>query len=266
MARPLKIKKKNSKLSIRALGSAQRLLFLSLPFIFSLAVVGVLFGCVLAYATNSPTFQLKDVRVMNVGTMTPAQEFEFCELNPGENLIGIDLVNVQQVVKRKHPEFKEVKVRRVLPNLIEVVLKRRTPVAQIAFSRFVQVDKDLVVLPGSSPMAFKNLMIIKGAQGPRGGLYVGATVTDSNAKKAMRLAEVVKRSNILKSHQLTAIDISDPKNITVLVDEDIEIRMGSSHFIERLKILDQTIRAIEFDRSKIRYIDLRFDDVVIGPR
>ena len=35
---------------------------------------------------------------------------------------------------------------------------------------------------------------------------------------------------------------------------------------ERFKILDQTLKIIELDRSKIRYIDLRFDDVVIGPR
>ena len=46
---------------------------------------------------------------MNVGSLTQAQAFDFCELKPGENLIGIDLVNVQQVIKRKHPEFKEVK-------------------------------------------------------------------------------------------------------------------------------------------------------------
>jgi cell division septal protein FtsQ len=267
MARPLKTKKKgNSKLSNRALGSVLRILFSVLPFVFSLAVIGVLFGCVLAYAVNSPTFRLENVRVLNVGTMTQAQAFEFCELNPGKNLIGIDLVNVQQVIKRKHPEFKEVKVRRVLPNRIEVILKRRTPAAQVEFSRYVQVDKDLVILPGSSVTAFKNLMILKGTPAPRGGLFVGATIGDANANKALKLADIIKRSNILKQHQLTAIDIQDPKNISLIVDGEIEIRLGNSHLIERLKILDQTIRTIEFDKSKVRYIDLRFDDVVIGPR
>lgn len=267
MARPLKTKKKgSSQPSIRVLGSLQRLLFSFLPFIFSLVAIGLLFGCVLAYAVNSPTFHLKDVQVMNVGTMTPAQAFKFCELSPGENLISIDLVNVQQVIKRKHPEFKEVKVRRVLPNRIEVILKRRTPVAQLEYSRYVQVDKDLIILPGSSVTAFKNLTIIKGAAAPRGGLFVGVVTGDPNTKKAIKLAEIIKRSNILKAHQLTAIDITDPKNMSIIVDGEIEIRLGGSHLIERLKILDQTIRTIEFDKSKIRYIDLRFDDVVIGPR
>ena len=65
---------------------------------------------------------------------------------------------------------------------------------------------------------------------------------------------------------MTKIDIGDSKNLSFFVDQDIEIRIGNSHLIERLKILDQTLKTIELDRSKIRYIDLRFDDVVIGPR
>ena len=46
----------------------------------------------------------------------------------------------------------------------------------------------------------------------------------------------------------------------------MEIKIGNNHFIERLKILDQTLKTLALDTAKIRYIDLRFDDVVIGPR
>lgn len=266
MVKPIKIKSRKKTISIKWLGNAKTLLVSSLPYLLSLAVVGTLFGGVIAYAVNSPTFQLQEVKVLNAGTLTPEQAFKFCELQRGENLITLDLVNVQQVVKRKHPEFKEVSVRRVLPNRIEVLLKRRTPVAQIAFSRYVQIDKDLVVLPGSSTIPFKNLTIIEGTPIPREGLYVGVTARDAATKKALKLVEVIKRSNVLHKHLLTKIDIGDPKNITLVVDSDIEIKIGGNHFIERLKILDQTLKTVDLDKAKIRYIDLRFDDVVIGPR
>lgn len=270
MARPVKLKtrKKNSSswVSLKLWGLAQRLFIFSLPYLLSLMLVAALFGGVVAYAMHSPTFQLEEVRVLNVGTLTQAQAFDFCELRRGENLITLDLVSVQQVIKRKHPEFKEVKVRRVLPNRIEVVLKRRTPISQVAFSRYVQIDKDLVILPGSSVTPFKNLTIIDGAPLPKEGLYVGVTIRDAVTKKAIKLSEIIKQSQILRKHALSKIDIGDPKNIVVVVDEDIEIRIGSDHFIERLKILDQTLKNIELDRSKISYVDLRFDDVVIGPR
>lgn len=252
--------------SLRWAGAIRKTLFYSLPYIFSLTTLGVLFGGVVAYAVNSSTFRLEQVRILNIGTLTPEQSFKFSALRKGENLIQLDLVNVQQVIKRSHPEFKEVKVRRVLPNAVEILLKRRTPVAQIAYSRYVQVDKDLVVLPGSAASPFRNLTVIEGAPLPRGGLFVGATVSDSGTQKALRLAETVKRSNILRKHTLTKIDIADPRNVTLIVDGAIEIRIGNSHFVERLKILDQTLKSQELNPAKVRYIDLRFDDVVVGMR
>ncbi len=52
----------------------------------------------------------------------------------------------------------------------------------------------------------------------------------------------------------------------VIRDVSAQRTIGGGHFIERLKILDQTLKSVGLDREKIRYIDLRFDDVVIGPR
>ena len=268
--KPIKTRSKkrtgSSRFSIKLFAGAQKFLIASLPYVISLTVIGIFFGGVIAYALNSPAFQLREVRILNAGTLTPRQSFSFCELNPGENLITLDLVNVQQMIKRKHPEFKEVLVRRVMPNRVEVTLKRRTPVAQVAYGRYVQIDKDLVILPGSGIVPFKNLTILEGVPVPREGLTVGVSIQDSRAKKAIKLAEWIKRSNIFKEHALTKIDIADPKNILLFVDSDIEIRIGNSHLIERFKILDQTLKNVALNRSKIRYIDLRFDDVVIGPR
>jgi cell division septal protein FtsQ len=229
-------------------------------------MLGIFFGAVGALAVNSPIFELKSVKILNMGTLTSEQAFKFSELQPGENLIHLDLVNVQQVIKRNHPEFKEVRVRRVLPNRVEIFLKRRTPAAQVFFSSYVQIDKDLVLLPGSSQTPFRNLMVIKGAERPRSGLYVGATLNDSDAQKALWLMEIIKRSGILKKRTLTQIDIGDPKNFSLIVDGNIEIKMGNNHFIERIKILDQTLKTLNVDVAKVRYIDLRFDDVVIGTR
>ena len=269
MVKPLKSKFRkrsgSSPLSVKFLGGARKVFLRTLPYVLSLTTLGVLFGGVVAYAVNSPTFELRQVRILNMGTMTPQQAFKFSELQPGENLVHLDLVGVQQVIKRNHPEFKEVRVRRVLPDQVEILIKRRTPVAQAFFSRYVQIDKDLIVLPGSSTVPFRNLTVIEGAPMPRAGLFVGTTLNDATTQKALRLMDVLKRSQILAKHTLTKIDIGDPKNISFTID-GIEIRIGNNHFIERLKILDQTLRTLALDAAKIRYIDLRFDDVVIGPR
>lgn len=269
MAKPVKARPKR-KLggsgSLRWAGSLQKFFVISLPYVLSLTTLGVLFGGVVAYAVNSTTFQLREVRILNIGTLTPEQSFQFSELRRGENLIQMDLVAVQQVIKRNHPEFKEVKVRRVLPDRVEILLKRRTPVAQVQYSRYVQIDKDRVVLPGSSDTPFRNLSVIEGAPKPFGGVAVGSTLSDEATQKALRLMDVIKRSNLLRKHTLTSVNISDPRNIYLMVDGQIEIRLGNSHFMERLKILDQTLKSLPLDPARVKYIDLRFDDVVVGPR
>ena len=249
---------------MRWAGTLRKTFFYSLPYILSMTALGVLFGGVVAYAVNSTTFQLTEVKILNIGTLTSEQSFQFSELQRGENLIQLDLVGVQQVIKRKHPEFKEVKVRRVLPNRVEILLKRRTPVAQVAYARFVQVDKDLVVLPNSSPTPFRNLPVIEGAPLPRGGLAVGAAIEDAGTKRALWLMDIVKRKNILRKHTLTKVDIADVRNTSFIVDNAIEIRIGNGHFIERLKILDQILKTQPLDPARMRYIDLRFDDPVVS--
>ena len=271
MVKPAKLKTRkksqNSILPVRLLSRLRQGAFYSLPYIISLTAIGLLFGTVIAYALNSPTFQLAQVRVLNDGPMTDEQAFAFCQLHRGESLIGLDLVAVQEVIKRRHPEFKEVLVRRVLPNQIEILLKRRTPVAQAAFgSRFIQVDKDLVLLPGASAAPFRNLTVIQGAPAPVDGLFVGVTLKDPATQKAIKLADAVKQSDVLRGHLLTHVNITDPNNIFLLVDGQIEIRFGGGHYMDRLKILDQTLRRVPLDPLKVRYIDLRFDDVVVGPR
>ncbi len=122
------------------------------------------------------------------------------------------------------------------------------------------------MLPGSATAPFRNLTVIEGSPIPRAGLSVGVTLEDEATRKALRLMDIIKQANILRKHALTKIDITDPKNIILFVDGVIEIRMGGSHFVERLKILDQTLRTVELNPSKISYIDLRFDDIVVGPK
>ncbi len=236
------------------------------PYLFTLVFIGLLFGGAVAYAVTSPVFRLADVRILNIGTVTQEQAFNFCELHRGENLIQLDLVAVQQVIKRKYPEFKEVRVRRVLPNRIEVVLKRRTPAAQVFLTKYYQIDRDLVVLRGFGQSSFRNLMVIEGIEAPSGGIFAGQTLKATAAKKAMALADMIRRLPLIEKHQLSRINVQDPKNIIFFLDEDVEVRIGGNHFEERLKVLNETMKTVDVDPAKIRYIDLRFDDVVIGPR
>lgn len=261
-----KVKSKPGVLTFKAIGLAAQIGKAALPCFLSVLTVVVLCLAVYGFARESPAFKLREVRVLNTGTMTSQQAFRFCELQPGESLLELDLVGIQKVIKRKHPEYKDVLVRRVLPDRIEVELRRRTPVAQVSLSRYVQIDKDRVVLPGSSATPFKNLTIIEGSVLPRAGLFVGTVLADEGTQKAVQISELIKRTKILRQRTLERISVTDRRNLSLYLDGGVEIRLGDAHYVERLKILDQTLKTVDLDPRKTEYIDLRFDDLVIGPR
>ena len=79
MVKPLKFKAKKKRMGnalfVKWLGGAKEIFFQSLPFALSLTALGLFFGGVVAYAVNSPTFDLREVRVLNLGTLTPEQSF-----------------------------------------------------------------------------------------------------------------------------------------------------------------------------------------------
>ncbi|MBI1976085.1 MAG: cell division protein FtsQ, partial [Candidatus Omnitrophica bacterium] len=46
----------------------------------------------------------------------------------------------------------------------------------------------------------------------------------------------------------------------------IQVKMGKEMFPERLRVLSKTLEQLNVPQEQIRYIDLRFDDPVIGPK
>jgi len=66
--------------------------------------------------------------------------------------------------------------------------------------------------------------------------------------------------------RLSAIDISNPDNLILWVNEKIEIRISSRNLTSQMKKISDTLANIDLDPERVRYVDLRFDDIVIGPR
>ena len=58
----------------------------------------------------------------------------------------------------------------------------------------------------------------------------------------------------------------DIKNLSFYLNDTLEIRIGYENFGQRLGHLRKTLRDPRFAVAKIKYIDLRFDDIVISPK
>jgi len=185
----------------------------------------------------------------------------------GQNLLAIDLEALAAKLKAQRPQLKRVRVIRRLPNTLQVEVIKRTPVAQIRHGQWHPVDAEGFIFPEANPAPWNHLVILKGVGSPHASLRIGAENTSERLLLALRLVAALRRSPVLMGHRVTVVDVSDPRSLNFVMDDEIEIRCGDeTHLATALERLRAVLRRVAGNALAIRYIDVRFKDPVIGPR
>ncbi|MBU1853917.1 MAG: cell division protein FtsQ/DivIB [Candidatus Omnitrophica bacterium] len=186
----------------------------------------------------------------------------------GTSIFFIDLSDFKEKVVLLHPEFKDIVVRRVLPNKLIVQAILRKAVLQIRSDRYYFVDREGVLLPDVKNFPDPNLPIITGI-----GINLAKIQTSKFSRfekdrlsKALSLIEDMRDIKELQEFKLKMVDITDPGNLSFYIDKvDVEIKIGNTDFRNRLKVLATVLSQFSSDINNFKYIDLRFEDPIVGP-
>ena len=95
---------------------------------------------------------------------------------------------------------------------------------------------------------------------------MGRSFNSDQLNKVFKLLSAINETDLLSEHDLGSIEASDYRNLSFYIEDGIEVKIGSDDFKKRLGLLKRTFSDQRVDKSEIRYIDLRFDDVAIGPK
>ncbi len=135
--------------------------------------------------------------------------------------------------------------------------------ALVKSGKFYPVDEDGVVLPGGSRVdALNDLPIINGID----IRTVNARFTYRNLKLALKLLEEIRLLRSLSSLGIAAINVYDSRNMSFNLKNGVEIRVGEEKFRERLDLLSKALRDPRLVMDNIKYIDVRFKDIIVGPK
>jgi len=269
----VRFRKKNRRLSqgrsslhIKAVGR----------FLVTLLLLGVI-GAGLARLkymfVDSDYFMVKEINIQLYDDKGASRESSLQDIDDGQ-IIGasiflIDLKDLKEKIEAQHPEFKDVVVRRVLPDKLLVGGTLRKVLAQIRSDRYYFVDEDGILLPDIKNFPDKDLPIITGI-----GINL-AKVQNANLnkfekdrlKKALGLIKEIDSVEGLQEFNLKVVDITDPGNLSFWFEAvNVEVKIGNADFGARLKVLATVFDQIGSDSDKFKYIDLRFEDPIIGPR
>jgi len=229
-----------------------------------LGALVVILGSVLGLwglTTRSDAFRITEIRVPADSSLTVPSSLI------GQNLWAIDLKAQAVKLKAQQPQLKRIRVIRRLPNALQVEVIERTPVAQVRHGQWHPVDAEGFVFPEASSAPWDHLVILKGVGSPQAPLKVGGENESERLLLALRLVATLRRSPVLIGHRLTAVDVSDPRSLSFVIDDEIEIRCGDEdNLTTALGRLRTVLRRVAGNPLAIRYIDVRFKDPVIGPR
>lgn len=183
----------------------------------------------------------------------------------GKNIFEFDITSAAKTMRDNYPEFKDVRIIRDFPNRLTLRIDPRVPVAQVGESSFFLVDEEGVVLTGTQDLMREDLPLVTGV-GWRLFRDIGMREDTPRMTRALELLDAIKASDFGRDYTLMKIDVSDYKNISFFVTGGLEVKIGSSNFSERLDYAYNTLAGAPSYNDEIEYIDLRFDDVVLGTK
>ncbi|MCX5677707.1 MAG: cell division protein FtsQ/DivIB [Candidatus Omnitrophica bacterium] len=180
-----------------------------------------------------------------------------------KNVFNINLKYIAQSIQSSYGDVRDVVASISLPDKLVISLKLRRPVALIKSGKFYPVDEDGVILPGGSRVeALNDLPVINGLD----IRTINSGLTGKNLNLTLELLGEIRRARSLSSFGVSSISVYDPRNMSFCLKNGVEIRIGQENFRERLNLLSKALRDPRLALDNIRYIDVRFKDIVVGPK
>jgi len=227
--------------------------------------IAAAFVLVKAFLYRSDYFRLKVVETraafLDRGAATIINN-QILGLYKGQNLFKIPLKFAAKSIQASYADVKDVAVRIALPDRIVVDIKLRKPIALLRNNKYYPIDEEGVVLPAvAASGVMMDLPVIDGID-----LRYGRKNTSRNLKLAMELLREIRQSKFMTPYGVVSINAVDPRSMSFYLKSGLEVKIGSEHFRDRLEALARTLKDPRLIIDRIKYIDVRFDDVAIGPK
>lgn len=215
--------------------------------LFLIALFIILAGVILF---NSSFFRLKQIKVTGNRHFTKKDIISLAQIPPETSLFRLPTTEIRERVL-KNPRIKEVQVIRHFPNVLQIAVVERKPIAIIDLEDFYAlIDDEFFVIEQRASVEGLNLPLIrklKLSQFPVGKIVRSKSL--SNAIKCLTsLSPALKTS--VKIVFAPSVD-----KLTLFTDEGVEILYGKAENILKKNYVLKKI--LSEDGKKINFIDIR---------
>jgi cell division septal protein FtsQ len=233
--------------------------------VIALIVLFFAIRSVLSLTAHSELFTVKDI--VFAESIGPIDIPELAKLK-GRNIFAVSIGKIEARIRGKYPSFANLKVVRRLPDQILVTAVKRTPFAKVLVngaSYLVDRDGFLIRAPGQDD---GSLPLVKGLSPQKP--VIGEAVSDARLSTAFQIIELFRNDVMLAVVPLRSIDIGDTTRIVCTVGSEeatmIDLILAAKNFKTRAQTLATLLSNNSIDLLEVKYIDLRFDEPLIGKK
>jgi hypothetical protein len=95
-------------------------------------------------------------------------------------------------------------------------------------------------------------------------MVMGAPVHGTDTKVGLQIIEACRDNRYLSDYKLTKVDLANLSKIIVYLDNEFQVILDREHIEHKLKMLGIVLSQHKIDFKEARYIDLRFNQPVVG--
>ncbi len=192
------------------------------------------------------------------------KELESIKRIKEKSLFSLDTGRIIRELKKEYPQYKKFIVKKKFPHTLVVEFIKRKPFYQLKIGGFYYlVDKQGIVISYARDsyggIVEVNTFIPKGTR-----LAVGERLSLPYSKYISSLIEILNKKGFTEKYEVSSVTVFEPTGVKFDL-EGVQIKIGSDNFEDKLRVLDDSIiPQFSKDLNNIAYIDLRFQDYVVG--
>lgn len=181
-------------------------------------LLGIIIGAIV-FATCSPIFNITDIEVLNNNRVSSDTVISLSGINTNENIFRFIATKVSNNIKQ-NAYIEDVKIRRVLPNKVQIEVTEREPKYSIpVLGEFAYINTQGYILEIAQNEL--NLPIIYGLQTAEENITVGNRISEEDLvslEMILRIMNAMGDSGL--SEKVTSIDISDKNDYSIYMQEE----------------------------------------------
>lgn len=182
----------------------------------------------------------------------------------GKNIFTADLRTVQRRLSRKYPQASRLRVVRRFPDQLWVAARRRLPLTQIQIQdRTFTLDEEGIMLPVREKED-KNLPLIVTAKPDRRTLVRGLPLRGADVRTALEIIKRFRSDDKLSSYAVTKINTENLSKIYVVLSNGLQVIVDRDKIAQKIRVLGVVLSQGKLDLDRVKYIDLRFKEPIIG--